>query len=132
MGSASRVTPGRLHNDSLAASLPIENSPPGIHTIPSGARVGADVLFGTVGAKGELAAAALFSFASAVATGSAGRGRNMVSATSPATTTVLVASQRIPFVLSGVAGFFPLPDICLLAHVMPALKRSLLFATIKP
>src|SRR6185369_9794289 len=49
MGSASRVTPGRPHNDSLAASLPIENSPPGIQAMPSGADAGAGVLLGMVG-----------------------------------------------------------------------------------
>jgi hypothetical protein len=32
---------------------PIENSPPGIHTIPSGPFVGGGVLLGTVGAKVE-------------------------------------------------------------------------------
>src|SRR5436309_13176384 len=53
MGSASRVTPGRPHNDSLAASLPIENSPPGIHAMPSGAGAGAGVLLGLVGANGD-------------------------------------------------------------------------------
>src|SRR5436190_7755466 len=104
MGSASRVTPGRPHNDSLAASLPIENSPPGIHTIPSGAGAGAAGLFGTVGANGELAGVAPFSFASVVATGSAGRERNIATATTPATTTAPVTSQRTRFVLDGVAG----------------------------
>ena len=51
MGSASRVTPGRLHNDSESASLPIENSPPETHTIPAGALVGAGPGLTTVGAK---------------------------------------------------------------------------------
>jgi len=31
------VRPGRLHIPSQAASLPMENSPPGIQTIPAGA-----------------------------------------------------------------------------------------------
>ena len=36
MGTASFVTPGRPQRDSLRWSLPIENSPPGIQTIPLG------------------------------------------------------------------------------------------------
>src|SRR5687768_8583340 len=37
MGCASRVRPGSSHNASAEASLPIENSPPGIQTMPAGA-----------------------------------------------------------------------------------------------
>jgi hypothetical protein len=37
MGCASRVMPGSSHNASAEASLPIENSPPGIQTMPAGA-----------------------------------------------------------------------------------------------
>ena len=37
---------------------PIENSPPGIHTIPAGAFLGAGVGLGIVGAKGETGAPA--------------------------------------------------------------------------
>jgi len=33
------------------SAAPIENSPPGIHTIPAGARRGAVAVFGTVGPK---------------------------------------------------------------------------------
>jgi hypothetical protein len=46
--SASCVTPGKPHKDSLELVLPIENSPPGIHAIPSGAAPGG-VWFSTVG-----------------------------------------------------------------------------------
>src|SRR6185436_12071105 len=107
MGNASRVTPGRLHNDSLAASLPIENSPPGIHTMPCGAGAGAGVLFGTVGAKGELAEVAPFSFALAVAAESAGGDRNTANAIIPATTTMQAASQPTRPVAEGGTGFLP-------------------------
>src|SRR5258707_14625049 len=53
MGCASRVTPGSPHNDSLSTVLPIETSPPGIHTMCSGAGAGGGVLFETVGANAE-------------------------------------------------------------------------------
>jgi hypothetical protein len=36
------VVPGKPQIASLAKSLPMENSPPGIHTIPSGAGPGGD------------------------------------------------------------------------------------------
>jgi len=42
-----------LQRDSLSTGLPIENSPPGIHTIPAGTVPGAGVEFGTVGAKAD-------------------------------------------------------------------------------
>jgi len=45
---------------------PMENSPPGIHTMPSGAFVGAGVLLGIVGAKGEAVVVATSSAATAV------------------------------------------------------------------
>jgi hypothetical protein len=76
--------------------------------MPSGVGAGADVLFGMVGAKGELAAAATFSFAPLVAAGSAVGERNMANATAPATTTALQAIQRTRLVLDGFIGFFPL------------------------
>jgi hypothetical protein len=40
-----------LQRDSLSTGLPIENSPPGIQTIPGGALAGAAVVFGIVGSK---------------------------------------------------------------------------------
>jgi hypothetical protein len=40
-----------LQRDSLSRGLPIENSPPGIQTIPGGAFAGAGVEFGIVGSK---------------------------------------------------------------------------------
>src|SRR5262245_61310881 len=49
MGCASRVTPGRSHSDSAAASLPIENSPPGTQTIPAGVGPAGRSLCTTVG-----------------------------------------------------------------------------------
>ena len=49
MGCASRVTPGRSHNESAVDSLPIENCPPGIQTMPFGAGVAGCSLRGTVG-----------------------------------------------------------------------------------
>ncbi len=45
-----------LQRDSLSTGLPIENSPPGIQTIPAGAGRRAGSVFGTVGAKDEEAA----------------------------------------------------------------------------
>src|SRR5262245_66590469 len=41
--------PGRLQRDSLSTALPIENSPPGIQTIPGGTGTGAEFAFGIVG-----------------------------------------------------------------------------------
>lgn len=51
IGAASIATPDRSQSDSQVLSLPIEYSPPGIHTMPSGAGVGAAVLLGMVGSK---------------------------------------------------------------------------------
>src|SRR5215469_13022523 len=51
MGDASRDMPGILQRESLSTGLPIENSPPGIQTIPAGARPGGSVVFGIVAAK---------------------------------------------------------------------------------
>jgi hypothetical protein len=45
--------PGISQSESLSVALPIENSPPGIQTIPGGAGVGGDAAFATVGAKEE-------------------------------------------------------------------------------
>src|SRR5215471_8522262 len=53
MGDASRLIPGMLQSDSLSTGLPIENSPPGIQTIPGGPAVGAGVIFGIVDAKDD-------------------------------------------------------------------------------
>ena len=58
-GSASRVTPGSAHSASLSTVLPIENSPPGIHTIPAGAGPGAAAVFAIVGVKAGDAVAEL-------------------------------------------------------------------------
>jgi len=41
--------------DSRGSSLPIENSPPGTQTIPSGAGLGGGALFSIVGRKEEAA-----------------------------------------------------------------------------
>src|SRR5262245_31036104 len=41
--------PGRLQRDSLSTALPIENSPPGIQTIPGGTGTGTEFAFGIVG-----------------------------------------------------------------------------------
>src|SRR6266568_6774717 len=94
MGSASRVTPGRPHNDSLATSLPIENSPPGIHTIPSGAGVGAGPLFGMVGAKGDAAAVcSLFRLAEGDSEG--GDEPDLTNAKTPAAATIAPTLHHI-------------------------------------
>jgi hypothetical protein len=45
--------PGILQSDSLSTGLPIENSPPGIQTIPAGAAGDTGAVFGIVGAKDE-------------------------------------------------------------------------------
>src|SRR6185436_8767969 len=90
MGSASRVIPGRPHNDSLAASLPIENSPPGIHTMPAGAGAGAGVVLGIVGAKGDDGAASL----PPCPAGAEGGERYLTRATPPARTATAMMTQR--------------------------------------
>src|SRR5204863_7633071 len=69
--------PGRLPFDAIGISrlpsaftaAPIENSPPGIQTIPSGALPGADASFGTVGANVAVrfTSAAAAAFAAVVA-----------------------------------------------------------------
>ena len=51
MGDASRDMPGILQRESLSTGLPIENSPPGIQTIPAGAAPGGSAGFGIVAAK---------------------------------------------------------------------------------
>ena len=51
MGDASRDMPGILQRESLSTGLPIENSPPGIQTIPAGAGPGASFAFGIVAPK---------------------------------------------------------------------------------
>src|ERR1035441_3944716 len=101
MGCASRVTPGKPQSDSPDSSLPIANSPPGIHTMPSGAGLGAGVLFGMVGPKAELAAAA------ASAWPATGRGQNLATTTTPTTTTAPATNQRTRLVLGAVAAFCP-------------------------
>src|SRR5437667_1016927 len=94
MGSASRVTPGRPHNDSPVASLPIENSPPGIHTIPSGAGAGAGLLFGMVGAKGDAAAvSSLFRLAEGDSEG--GDEPDLTNAKTPAAETIAPTLHHI-------------------------------------
>src|ERR1700690_1721646 len=56
MGSASATVAGEQQEAPLhLPSLPMENSPPGIHAMPSGAFVGAGVLLGMVGAKADAA-----------------------------------------------------------------------------
>src|SRR6266581_4293655 len=94
MGSASRVTPGRPHNDSLAASLPIENSPPGIHTMPFGAGVGAGVLFGTVGSNGDGVAAESLPMAASGATTPTEASRNFTTTTVPTITAPARSSHQ--------------------------------------
>ena len=51
MGDASRDMPGILQSESLSTGLPIENSPPGIQTIPAGTGPDGSVVFGLVAAK---------------------------------------------------------------------------------
>jgi hypothetical protein len=53
-----------LQRDSLSSRLPIENSPPGIQTIPAGAGAGAGVAFGIVRSKDVEAAVTVDSSAS--------------------------------------------------------------------
>lgn len=45
--------PGMLQRDSLSSGLPMENSPPGIQTMPAGAGTGAGSVFGIVRAKDD-------------------------------------------------------------------------------
>src|SRR5580765_7133156 len=106
MGSASRVTPGRPHSDSLAASLPIENSPPGIHTMPGTAGVGTGVLLEIVGAKGE-AAPACSLFCMAKAAREARDERYLTKAPTPTTTINAATIQRTCPVLGARAGLCP-------------------------
>ena len=73
------------------ARQPIENSPPGIHTIPAGAFLGAGVGFGIVGAKGETAAPAAIVWpatATAFVAPVAGDDQSIVNPTIPATEAV--------------------------------------------
>src|SRR5882757_9107025 len=57
MGCASLTEPivAMVQMPSLGAVQPMENSPPGIHAMPDGALVGAEVLLAMVGANGEAA-----------------------------------------------------------------------------
>ena len=118
MGTASRVTPGRLHNDSLAASLPIENSPPGIHTMPSGFGFGAGILLETVGAKGELPVAPPFVWLAEVVADS-GAERNIKQAVTAAMTIAPVTSQRIAPGCGAAVGFGP-ADLFFILGPLPA------------
>src|SRR5262245_295667 len=54
MGRASPIASGPPHIEPRGSSLPIENSPPGIHTMPSGAGVGGGAWFGIVAANAEV------------------------------------------------------------------------------
>jgi hypothetical protein len=53
-----------LQRESLSTGLPIENSPPGIQTMPAGAAPGAGVGFGIVRAKEDAVAVTVDSSAS--------------------------------------------------------------------
>src|SRR6266446_6408598 len=101
MGCASRVTPGKPQIASPVSSLPIENSPPGIHTMPSGLEPGAGVLLGMVGAKDE--ASALCGVPE-LETGT-GVGRDLTNATTPATTNAAAISRHIAVDREAGAGF---------------------------
>src|SRR5438477_198429 len=68
MGRASSMASSPPHSDSRGSAFPIENSPPGTQTIPSGASPGAGVLLGIVGPKSEASG----STTDAVATGFSG------------------------------------------------------------
>ena len=63
MGDASRDMPGILQRESLSTGLPIENSPPGIQTIPAGAAPGGSVAFEIVAANAAETADVSDSFA---------------------------------------------------------------------
>src|SRR6266705_1776279 len=104
MGCASRVTPARLQIASPVSSLPIENSPPGIHTMPSGLAPGAGVLLGMVGAKSEAAAASCFCSLSEVEAETDDE-RDLTNTTTPATTTAAAISHRIAVDREVGAGF---------------------------
>src|SRR5258706_5870539 len=57
MGSASATVDGEQQEAPLHfPSLPMENSPPEIHTMPSGATLGGAVVFGIVGRNADEAA----------------------------------------------------------------------------
>src|SRR5258708_28973772 len=105
MGTASRVTPGRPHNDSLEASLPIENSPPGIHTMPSGSGVVGRVLLGTVGPKVESAAGSLSLIWLPAVEDEAGDGRYLTKATTPATAARVTSTHRLALGRGAGGGF---------------------------
>src|SRR5262245_11663032 len=57
MGWLSPTVPGMVQSDSPESSLPIENSPPGIQAMPSGAGPGGAAVLGIVAAKSEGGAA---------------------------------------------------------------------------
>src|SRR5215470_19259103 len=57
MGWLSPTVPGMVQSDSPESSLPIENSPPGIQAMPSGAGPGGAAVLGIVAANSEGGAA---------------------------------------------------------------------------
>ncbi len=123
MGSASRVTPGRPHNDSLAASLPIENSPPGIQTIPSGAGAGAGDLFGKVGSNAEAVAISTFSRPGALGRRSAEE-RNLPEAARPTPIAITTAAIHHPALEPGPGAVPPFPlGLLLMPSSCPEMQR---------
>jgi hypothetical protein len=95
-----------VQTPSEGARQPIENSPPGIHTMPGGAFLGAGVGLGIVGAKGETAAPAGIVWpatATELVAHMAGDDQRVVNATTPATEAVSMFMKivfffmRVPF-----------------------------------
>ena len=86
-------------SDSPVSSLPMENSPPGIQTIPSGARVGAAMGLGTVGPKFGFAVAGFSTGRASAAGGGALRGGVTMNTTTPEAMITPAATQGVHFFL---------------------------------
>src|SRR5258708_1172655 len=97
MGCESRVTPGRPHSDSLATSLPIENSPPIIQTMPSGSGVVGRMWLGMVGPKDDSTAGSFAPISLPRVEDEPGEGRYLTKATTPATAVRVTSTHRIVF-----------------------------------
>ena len=91
---------GRVHPEAVHL-----NTPPGIHTIPSGAAAGAGVLLGIVGAKSALVGPALSTTSALAVAVECARGKpKTANAKTPDKTSQPATTQRTRFV-SSPAGF---------------------------
>src|ERR1051326_4707987 len=109
MGWASRVTPGIPHRAPPDSSLPIENSPPGIQTMPSGATpAGRGFLFSMVGRNDEPGDGTEATPASVNLRGSDRLARRATAMTMPATSTEISHLHALMADRCSTAGFVAL------------------------